>query len=109
MTAFSHNFQGISGSWYRAEMRDLPTAANDRCGVYVFGRRRPDNLFDILYIGRASRMCDRLTQSHEKLAPALGMGMTTLGQIECANDSVADLVERDLIASFQPVLNQRLR
>ena len=104
-----HHFQGFSGSWYNFSMSDLPTKANAGCGVYIFGRRRTDGLYDVLYIGRASRISDRVTQTHEKLGPALTLGMTTLGQATCANDTDADIIERDLIARFNPPLNRHHR
>lgn len=102
-------FQGLSGRLYDFAMRDLPTAANDCCGVYIFGRRYPDGSFKVLYIGRAVRMAMRVTDNHEKVGPAINMGMTTLGQLSCANDAVADVVERDLIANYNPPLNINLR
>ncbi|WP_162925239.1 hypothetical protein [Aurantiacibacter odishensis] len=109
MTVSTHNFQGLSGNWYPFEMRHLPTAANDDCGVYLFGRLRSDALYDVLYIGRANQLSSRVTPHHEKVRPAIDLGMTTLGQLVCANDSHADFIERDLIANFNPPLNDRLR
>ena len=109
MFGMLHDFQGLSGHWYRFEMKHLPTAANDDCGVYIFGRVCPDGMYDVLYIGRSSKLSDRLTIRHSKFQPAIRLGMTTLGQLSCAEDSEADLIERDLIRRFNPPLNTNLR
>ena len=109
MTRIPYRFQGYSGAWYNFAMSDLPTAAQTCCGVYLFGRRRPNGSYDVLYIGRAQNLANRLTNSHEKLATAIRKGMTTLGQAMCANDTEASQIERDLIARFNPPLNIALR
>lgn len=109
MTHNAHKFQGLSGRWYQFEMCDLPAATKPACGVYLFGRSRSDGLYDVLYIGRASVLKNRVKDNHEKFGPARSMGMTTLGQLACGSEQLADLIERDSISMFAPPLNDNLK
>ena len=75
----------------------------------MFAKARGDGHYDILYIGKASEISDRVTQHHEKFRPANSMGMTTLGELCCDNDTVASVIERDLISCHNPPLNSTFR
>ena len=78
-------------------------------GLYIFSGKDPkDNKWFPLYIGQALSLSERLP-AHEKWSAAVRLGATHVHAMVVPLATRRDLIERQLIQSFQPSLNRQLK
>jgi len=83
---------------------------NDVSGVYLFCGIGSQNQWVPLYIGQAESFRSRFS-AHEEWGPASRLGATHIHALVVPQSATRDLMERELIQSYQPRLNtlQRYR
>lgn len=86
------------------------TASFRECqAVYLFIRPgTPANGLKILYVGETVNLRARLA-NHERWPAARNLGATMIGAIVTPSDAYRFSLEKHLIQSFQPMLNEQHR
>lgn len=94
----NHEFESHlpSVSW-----KDIP-------GIYIFAGLDQLNRWVPLYIGQASSLSDRLS-GHERWAEAVRRGATHIHAKVVNVQRERDIIEQQLISTFQPPLNVLLK
>ena len=84
---------------------------NNVAGVYMFTKesvnQHGNGTHHILYIGRTQSFKTRLRGVHHKRGDARGRGMTHLCVLRVFQASERETIESELIASYNPPLNER--
>lgn len=96
--------------WSSYEFEALPPAASwkDIPGIYIFSGLNHANKWVPLYIGQASSLSDRLS-GHERWAEAARRGATHIHAMAVKLQRDRDIIEQQLIHTFQPPLNMQLK
>lgn len=103
---------GASGSSYRYYKVDSPrdaAAIQPVAGNYAFLKQLPNGSYQILYVGQADNVRNRLP-GHERWSDALKAGVTIVVAHSTQGGELARLSEeRDLIVKWNPPLNVQHR
>ncbi len=86
-----------------------PSASWAKVGaVYIFCAINQANQWVPLYVGQASSLAERFA-NHERWQEAVRLGATHIHLIVLSRQSHRDLVEEELIQSYQPRMNVQLK
>jgi excinuclease UvrABC nuclease subunit len=97
----------VWGQW-TFTVHPFNAAWNDVPGIYIFAGLNQQRRWVPLYMGQASSLRGRLC-GHEQAAPAMRSGATHVHAAVFQLQQHRDLVERMLIAQYEPQLNQHYR
>jgi hypothetical protein len=81
---------------------------NDVAGVYMFCSLNAQNQWVALYIGQTDSFRTRIPR-HEVWNPAVLAGATHVHAMVVPTAAMRDVIEKNLIQAFGPVLNTQLR
>lgn len=98
----------VTWSKYEFGVYSPDTTWNEVSGVYVFCGVSAQNQWVPLYIGQAENFRSRLS-AHEQWGPASRLGATHIHALVVSQSATRDLIERELIKSYQPRLNTQLK
>lgn len=74
-------------------------------GVYIFTGKNAQGLWFPLYIGQAESLAERLP-THERWQKAAQLGATHVHAMVVPLAANRDTIEKELIAAYQPTLNE---
>jgi len=74
-------------------------------GVYIFTGKNAQGLWYPLYIGQAESLAARIP-THERWQEAARLGATHVHAMVVQQEANRDTIERELIAAYQPTLNE---
>lgn len=86
----------------------LGTVWNPVPAVYVFAGVNEHRQWAALYIGQAASLADRF-RNHERWPQAQRLGATHVHVLRVPNQADRDMLERRLIQTYQPHMNQTHR
>jgi len=102
------NWQGNSGTTYSFDIYSMFGDWNDVPGNYIFAKETSTGHWSALYTGEAGSFKTRLTPSHEEWDWAVKLGATHVhARVNHSGKSARLAVEKDLILSLRPPLNQK--
>jgi len=84
------------------------TQWNSVSGIYMFCALNQQNQWEPLYIGQTDSFLSRLP-NHEKWVASVSLGAQAVLATVIPTQASRDLIERQLIQHFQPLLNKQLR
>ena len=84
------------------------TGWNNVAGIYIFAGINRQDYWVPLYVGQCGSFQDRIP-SHEKWDRAQSLGATHVHAMVVSKQADRDLIEKDLIQSYQPPLNDQLK
>lgn len=79
----------------------------DVAGIYIFAKS-DQGQWQPIYVGQASSFKDRMA-NHERWAEAQRLGATHVLALIVPQQASRDGIERSLIQTFEPPLNQQLK
>lgn len=97
------NARGQSGQTYTFSLHPFDTKFNPVGAVYMFLKGNV-----VLYVGKAKDLANRMS-NHHKEEQARHLGAHQIGALVVSTEGERDRIERDLIASHQPVCNELLK
>jgi excinuclease UvrABC nuclease subunit len=81
---------------------------NDVGGIYIFTGLNQQGRWRAFYIGQAQSLKDRIPD-HERWDEAVQLGATHVHARAVSQEATRDTVEAELIAAYQPALNEQLK
>jgi hypothetical protein len=97
-----------SWSGYVFTIYDPGTQWNNVAGIYIFAGQNQQHQWIPLYIGQCDSFSNRIP-SHEQWGRAQSLGATHIHAMAVPLASDRTRIERELIAAYQPRLNDQLR
>lgn len=97
--------------WANFRFEVFPAAGtvwNPVAGIYIFAGVNAYRQWVALYIGQAGSLADRF-RNHDRWPEAQRLGATHVHALVVPLQSDRDLIERSLIQTYQPRLNQHFR
>lgn len=96
--------RGKSGNKYDFDVYRWGTEFKPLGGVYAVLKERSDGRFDVIYIGQTGDLSERF-DDHHKAGCFSRHNKTHIGVHLCSSEQRRLVIERDLIANYQPPCN----
>ena len=100
-----------TATWLNYEFQVFPAAGttwNSVAGIYLFAGVDAYSRWVALYVGQAASFADRF-RNHERWQEAHRLGATHVHAVLLPRQADRDVLERALIVTYQPPLNQQFR